>query len=134
MMYKKATMIYFITQGIQPIVYNNIYKWSIAFKNYEILYCTTVTYSIVSELQFSLKKRLCSYCLAISLFTCSGGNQWPLWGLENTQADLCRCPHVRELRHLATGQHCLAGHVNESSWKQILQSKSNFAMHLLMTS
>ena len=37
--------IYCTTPGIQPIVYN--YKWSIAFKKCESLYCTTVTYIIV---------------------------------------------------------------------------------------
>ena len=33
---------YYTTQGIYSKFYNN-YKWSITFKNYESLYCTSIT-------------------------------------------------------------------------------------------
>ena len=52
---KKATRIYCITQGIQPIFYNN-YKWRITFKNCESLYCTSVTYNIGHQLYFTEKQ------------------------------------------------------------------------------
>ena len=44
-MYKVSNKDILYTKRIEPIFYN--YKWSITSKNYESLYCTSVTYIIL---------------------------------------------------------------------------------------
>ena len=47
--------VYCTTQGLQPIYYN--YKWNVAFKNCESLYCTPVTFCTARNYSQKKEKR-----------------------------------------------------------------------------